>query len=79
MMRDRLTELRETGRAKQDQAILEEARTLLLELVAAYQTMPKSLIRRQWLMIIWNFHEKPFLSTCGHSPKGFPAPISKER
>jgi len=39
MMRDRLTEaiqLRETGRAKQDQAILEEARTLLLELVAAY-------------------------------------------
>ena len=38
-MRDRLTEaiqLRETGRAKQDQAILEEARTLLLELVAAY-------------------------------------------
>jgi tetratricopeptide (TPR) repeat protein len=39
MMRDRLAEaiqLRETGRAKQDQAILEEARTLLLELVAAY-------------------------------------------
>lgn len=39
MMRDRLTEaiqLRETGRARQDQAILEEARTLLLELVAAY-------------------------------------------
>jgi tetratricopeptide (TPR) repeat protein len=39
MIRDRLTEaiqLREAGRAKQDQAILEEARTLLLELVAAY-------------------------------------------
>ena len=39
LMRDRLAEaiqLRETGRAKQDQAILEEARTLLLELVAAY-------------------------------------------
>jgi tetratricopeptide (TPR) repeat protein len=39
MMRDRLAEairLRETGRAKQDQAILEEARTLLLELAAAY-------------------------------------------
>jgi tetratricopeptide (TPR) repeat protein len=38
-MQDRLAEaiqLRETGRAKQDQAILEEARTLLLELVAAY-------------------------------------------
>jgi len=38
-MQDRLAEaiqLRETGRAKQDQAILEEARTLLLDLVAAY-------------------------------------------
>lgn len=38
-MRDRLAEaiqLRETGRAKQDQAILEEARTLLLGLAAAY-------------------------------------------
>jgi tetratricopeptide (TPR) repeat protein len=38
-MRDRLAEaiqLRETGRARQDQAILEEARTLLLELAAAY-------------------------------------------
>ncbi len=39
MMRDRLAEaiqLRETGRAKQDQAILEEARALLLDLAAAY-------------------------------------------
>ena len=39
MMRDRLAEaiqLRETGRARQDQAILEEARTLLLDLAAAY-------------------------------------------
>ena len=39
MMRERLTEaiqLRETGRASQDQAILEEARTLLAELAAAY-------------------------------------------
>ncbi|HEY1350374.1 MAG TPA: tetratricopeptide repeat protein [Ktedonobacteraceae bacterium] len=39
MLRDRLAEaiqLREIGRTKQDQAILEEARTLLLELVAAY-------------------------------------------
>lgn len=39
MMRDRLAEaihLRETGRAKQDQAILEEARVILLELIAAY-------------------------------------------
>jgi len=39
MVRDRLAEaiqLRETGRAKQDQAMLEEARTLLLELAAAY-------------------------------------------
>jgi tetratricopeptide (TPR) repeat protein len=39
MRRDRLAEaiqLRETGRAKQDQAILEEARTLLLDLAAAY-------------------------------------------
>ncbi|SEM98103.1 tetratricopeptide repeat protein [Lihuaxuella thermophila] len=39
MMRDRLTEaiqLREEGRAKQDRAILEEARTLLLDLLAAY-------------------------------------------
>lgn len=38
-MRDRLAkaiQLRETGRAQQDQAMLEEARTLLLELVAAY-------------------------------------------
>ncbi|MBA2392817.1 MAG: tetratricopeptide repeat protein [Ktedonobacteraceae bacterium] len=38
-MQDRLAEaiqLRETGRAKQDQAILEEARTLLLDLAAAY-------------------------------------------
>lgn len=38
-MRDRLAEaihLRETGRAKQDQAILEEARVILLELIAAY-------------------------------------------
>ena len=38
-MRDRLAEaiqLRETGRAKQDQAILEEARALLLDLAAAY-------------------------------------------
>ncbi len=39
MIRDRLAEaiqLRETGPAKQDQAILEEARTLLLELATAY-------------------------------------------
>ncbi len=39
MMRERLAEaiqLREEGRAKQDQAILEQARTLLLELAAAY-------------------------------------------
>jgi tetratricopeptide (TPR) repeat protein len=39
MTRDRLAEaiqMREEGRAKQDQAILEEARTLLLDLVAAY-------------------------------------------
>jgi tetratricopeptide (TPR) repeat protein len=39
MTRDRLAEaiqLREEGRAKQDQAILDEARTLLLDLVAAY-------------------------------------------
>jgi tetratricopeptide (TPR) repeat protein len=39
MMRDRLAhviELREKGRANQDQSLLEEARTLLLELVAAY-------------------------------------------
>ncbi len=38
-MQDRLAEaiqLRETGRVKQDQATLEEARTLLLALVAAY-------------------------------------------
>lgn len=38
-MRDRLAEaiqLRETGRAKQDQTILEEARKLLLELSATY-------------------------------------------
>lgn len=39
MMQERLSEaiqLREEGRAKQDQAILEKARALLLELVAAY-------------------------------------------
>ena len=39
MMRDQLAEaiqLRETGRARQDQAILEQARTLLLDLAAAY-------------------------------------------
>src|SRR6266568_1874133 len=39
MMRDRLTaaiQLREAGRARQDQAMLEEARKLLLELTAAY-------------------------------------------
>jgi tetratricopeptide (TPR) repeat protein len=39
MMRDRLAEaihLREEGRAKQDQAILEKARSLLLDLVAAH-------------------------------------------
>ena len=39
MNRDRLAkvvQLREEGRAKQDQTILKEARTLLLELVAAY-------------------------------------------
>ena len=39
MMQDRFAEaiyLRETGRAKQDQAMLEEARTLLLDLAAAY-------------------------------------------
>jgi tetratricopeptide (TPR) repeat protein len=39
MKRDRLAhaiQLREKGRAQQDQSILEEARTLLLELVAAY-------------------------------------------
>jgi tetratricopeptide (TPR) repeat protein len=38
-MRERLAaaiQLREEGRAKQDQAILEQARTLLLELAAAY-------------------------------------------
>ena len=39
MMQDRLAEamhLRETGRARQDQAMLEQARTLLLDLAAAY-------------------------------------------
>lgn len=39
MLRDHLQEaiqLRETGRARQDQTILEQARTLLLELHAAY-------------------------------------------
>ena len=39
MTRDRLQEaiqLREEGRAKQDLAILEQARTLLFELLAAY-------------------------------------------
>jgi tetratricopeptide (TPR) repeat protein len=39
MMRDRLTEaieLRESGRANQDPAILEQARTILLELSAAH-------------------------------------------
>lgn len=39
LMQDRLAkaiQLRETGRAKQDRTMLEEARTLLLELVAAY-------------------------------------------
>ena len=39
MMRDRLAEaiqLREMGRARQDQAMLEEARTLLLDLAADY-------------------------------------------
>jgi tetratricopeptide (TPR) repeat protein len=39
MMRDQLTQaiqLRETGRARQDPAILEKARALLLELAAAY-------------------------------------------
>jgi tetratricopeptide (TPR) repeat protein len=39
MMRDRLAEailLREEGRARQDQAILEEARRLLLDLIATY-------------------------------------------
>ncbi|QIZ08417.1 tetratricopeptide repeat protein [Priestia megaterium] len=39
MMRERLAEaikLREDGRAKQDPAILEESRTLLLDLAAAY-------------------------------------------
>ena len=39
MMRDRLTaaiQLREAGRARQDQAMLEQARTLLLDLAAAY-------------------------------------------
>ena len=39
MIRERLAEaiiLREAGRAKQDPAILEEARTLLLDLAAAY-------------------------------------------
>src|SRR5450755_482604 len=39
MMRDRLAEavqLRETGRAEQDQAILQEARILLLDLATAY-------------------------------------------
>ncbi len=39
IMRERLTEaiqLRETGRAKQDQAVLEQARTMLFELAAAY-------------------------------------------
>lgn len=38
-MRDRLAEaiqLRETGRARQDQVMLEQARTLLLDLAAAY-------------------------------------------
>src|SRR5205807_7963594 len=38
-MRERVAEairLREAGRARQDQAMLEEARTLLLELSAAY-------------------------------------------
>ena len=39
MMQDRLAEaiqLRKTGRARQDQAILEQARTILLELVTAH-------------------------------------------
>ena len=39
MMRDRLAkaiQLRETGRARQDQVMLEQARTLLLDLATAY-------------------------------------------
>ena len=39
MMREQLAEaiqLRETGRARQDEAMLEQARTLLLDLAAAY-------------------------------------------
>lgn len=44
MMREQLAEaiqLRETGRARQDEAMLEQARTLLLDLNAAYPDDPE--------------------------------------
>lgn len=44
MMREQLAEaiqLRETGRARQDEAMLEQARTLLLDLAAAYPDDPE--------------------------------------
>src|ERR1700738_3742481 len=33
--------------------------------------VPKSLFRPQWLMTIWDFRERPFLSTYGPSPRAF--------
>jgi hypothetical protein len=80
MIRDRLAEaiqLREMGRAKQDQAILKEARRLLLELAAAYPDDAEITFQTAVAHDNLGLSERPFLSTYGPSPKGFPAPISK--
>jgi len=77
-MRDRLAhaiQLREKGRAKQDQSILEKAQTLLLELVGAYPMMPRSTFRSPWCMTIWDWNESPLLSTYEHWPKDSPDQI----
>jgi len=81
MMRDRLAhviQLREKGRAKQDQSILEEARTLLLELVVAYPDDAEINFQAAVVHDNWDLNESPFLSTCEHSVKDFPEQILKD-
>jgi hypothetical protein len=77
-MRDRLAEaiqLRETGRAKQDQAILEEARTLLLELVAAYPDDAEITFQTAVVHDNLGLERESIPSNYGHSVKDSPDQI----
>ncbi|HXO96740.1 MAG TPA: hypothetical protein VN857_09165 [Chthoniobacterales bacterium] len=81
MIRDRLAEaiqLRETGRAKQDRAILEEARTLLLELAAAYPDDAEITFQTAVAHDNLGLSREAIPFYLRALTKGFPTPIWKE-